>query len=444
MRESSAAGRSTRLAGPKRIGALTIVMAASVGLVACGGSGTATSKSLSGKATGVVTYWDRSGIALPPAMVKQFNASHKGLKVDLVEVNTTDEPTKLATAIRAGSVPDLVGMDDIEFGTFSSEHAMTNLQSEVNGLPYRSDLNSGQVSSVKYDGIFYGVPEYADLSVLFYNKTLFKAAGLDPASAPASLAAILTDAKAITKRDHGDYGFSFGGDCPGCTAFTMLPSIYATGQDLIRGNPFSHPTATVASSSALRATLTFYRALWADGLEPKADQTQAGTTWGLDFEHGNIGIFPGSYAIAAALQAEHAKFAWGMTTIPGPTGGYSTFDGGADLGIPKGSKNPAGALVFLKWLLQKSQQVQFPKYGYTPVRTDVLTPSFKSKYPLDAIALKGLQHGNLTLGPSANQVYHPLSGGWWTMVSDAVYGGNISGALAKGQSLFTSEIAQAG
>jgi hypothetical protein len=79
MQVSTSTGRSTRLAGPKRIGALSLAMAASVGLVACGGSGSTNSKSLSGKATGVVTYWDRSGIALPPAMVKQFNASHKGL-----------------------------------------------------------------------------------------------------------------------------------------------------------------------------------------------------------------------------------------------------------------------------------------------------------------------------------------------------------------------------
>jgi hypothetical protein len=72
-----------------------------------------------------------------------------------------------------------------------------------------------------------------------------------------------------------------------------------------------------------------------------------------------------------------------------------------------------------------------------------LTSSYKAKYPLDAIALKALAHGNLTVGPAATQIYHPLNGAWQAMFDLAVYQGQIAKALTTGQSMYAQEIASA-
>ena len=66
--------------------------------------------------------------------------------------------------------------------------------------------------------------------------------------------------------------------------------------------------------------------------------------------------------------------------LPGPNGGYSTFDGGDDFVIPAAAKNPSGAWEFIQWVLQTQQQDQYPDLGATPVRTDVLTPAFTAKH----------------------------------------------------------------
>lgn len=393
-----------------------------------------------GSASGVVTYWDRSGFTIPPLLVKQFNATHPHLKVEFTPVNTDLEPTKLATSIRAGTAPDLVGMDDIEIGQFIAQGEMENITPDIK--PMLSYLNKGQVESVTWPGGYYGFPEFADLSVLYWNKTLFKKAGLNPAAAPSNFAEILADAKKVTSLGHGDYGFSFAGECPGCENFTELPDVWATGQNVVKG-PINHLVPTVANNVPLKETLTLYHNLWADKLVPTSDETDTGTTWGQDFETGDIGIFPQDYGYSETLQTAHVKFQWGMTTLPGPDGGYSTFDGGADFGIPKGAKNASGALEFVKWALEKSQQLEYPANGVTPVRTDVLTPAYKTKYPLDAIALKALAHGNLTVGPAANDIYHPLNGAWQSMFDLAVYKGQISQALKTGQSDYSEEIASA-
>jgi multiple sugar transport system substrate-binding protein len=436
------------LPSKRYVWAAAAAVAATTALAACSSGNSSPAASsvtamASTGATGTVTYWDRSGISLPPALVKQFNATHPNLKVVYTAVNTAQEPTKLATAIRAGTAPDLVGMDDIEIGQFIAQGSMENVTTALKSMPAYSSLNKGQLRSVSWTGGYFGFPEYADLSVLYYNKTLFQKAGINPGDAPSNFAQILSDAKKVSALGNGDSGFTFAGECPGCENFTMLPDVWATGQDVVKG-PVNKQVPTVANNEPLKETLSLYHQLWADGLVPKSAQTDNGTTWGNDFETGKVGIIPMSYDYASTLQAAKVKFKWGMVPLPGPTGGYSTFDGGADFGIPQGSKNVKGALEFINWVLQQTQQSSFPAYGYTPVRTDVLTPAFKAKYPLDAVALKALANGNLTVGPAANNIYHPLSGAWQTMFDQAVYQGQITAALNTGQSMYAQEIASAG
>lgn len=421
-----------------RAAAILAIAASLVTFGAVSPAGASVEKASHSSATSVVTYWDRSDFTIPPLLVKQFNATHHNIRVEFTPVNTTIEPTKLATAIRAGTEPDLVGIDDIEIGQFIAEGAMENVTKYIK--PMLSYLNKGQAQSVSWPGGYYGFPEYADLSVLYWNKTLFKEAGLNPNAAPANFAEILADAKKVTALGHGKYGFSFAGECPGCENFTELPDVWATGQNVVKG-PVNHEVPTVENNVPLKETLTLYHELWADKFVPISDRTDTGTTWGDNFKSGNIGILPLSYDFAGTLQKAHVKFQWGMTTLPGPDGGYSTFDGGADFGILKGAKNPTGALEFVKWVLQKHQQLEYPSNGVTPVRTDVLTPAYKAKYPLDAIALKALAHGNLTVGPAATDIYHPLNGAWQTMFDLAVYEGQITKALKVGQSDYASEIA---
>ena len=71
------------------------------------------------------------------------------------------------------------------------------------------------------------MPYLGDLSVLWYNKTLFKQAGLDPNKPPTTFAQILADAKKISALGNGIYGFSFAGNCQGCLGFVMVPDLFA-------------------------------------------------------------------------------------------------------------------------------------------------------------------------------------------------------------------------
>src|SRR5580693_9894788 len=200
----------------RRAGYLSIVAvaaAATLALAACGSSGSSGSstspKTFGVNATGTVHFWARQATDGPAkALVKEFNATHKNLKVVLHLTPPNDDTSQLATAIRAGSVPDVVGLNDIDVPEFSHQNALMNLTKYINALPYRSSLSPGHLKLATYNGQDYGLPYLADLSVLWYNKKLFKEAGLNPNAPPADYAQIVAASAKISALGHGIYGYS--------------------------------------------------------------------------------------------------------------------------------------------------------------------------------------------------------------------------------------------
>jgi multiple sugar transport system substrate-binding protein len=421
----------------KRTLTFCVIVAAALVSAACGGSSSSSTSSTTFgvNATGTVHFWARQATDGPAkALVAGFNATHKNLKVVLHLTPPNDDTSQLATAIRAGSVPDVVGLNDIDVPTFSHEHALMDVTPYVNALPYKTALSPGHLKLATFDGKYYGLPYLADLSVLWYNKKLFKEAGLDPNSPPANYAEIVADSAKISALGHGIYGFSFAGNCQGCLGFTMLPSLWAVGTHLING-PLGTQTANVANNTPLKTMLQAYHIMWAKHETPVADQTQNGLTWGKDFEAGKVGILPGDYGFAAAFTTPAQKAEFADAPLPGVTGAsYSTFDGGDDFVIPAGAPNASGAWEFIKWALEAQQQAKYPSEGMTPIRTDVLTPAFSAANAYDAVALKALAKGSVEYTLAYDAVFNEPGSPWFKMFEEAVYNGNLPGGISEGQS----------
>jgi len=422
----------------RRMKVLIVLVVSAVAALsaACGSSGSSapSSKNFGVGATGTVHFWARQATDGPAkALVAGFNATHKNLKVVLHLTPPNDDTTQLATAIRAGSVPDVVGLNDIDVPTFSHENALMDITKYVNALPYKGSLSPGHLQLATIGSKYYGVPYLADLSVLWYNKTLFARAGLNPNNPPTSYAEIVTDAEKINALGHGISGFSFAGNCQGCLGFVMLPSLWAAGQHLISG-PLGTQKANVTGDAPLQQMLAAYRTMWSKHLTPAADQTQNGLTWGADFEAGKVGILPGDYGFAAAFKTPAQKAEFADAPLPAVSGGgYSTFDGGDDFVIPAGAPNPSGAWEFIQWALQAQQQDSYPSEGMTPIRSDVLTPSFAATNPYDAVALRALAKGSVEYTLAYDAVFNEPGSPWFKMFEAAVYSGNVNAGLQQGQ-----------
>ena len=388
-------------------------------------------------ATGVVHLWVRDATSqAADVLVPEFNSTHKNLKIVMTKTSPNDDTSTLATAIRAGDPPDLVGLNDIDVPEFEYEGALLNITNYVNQLPYKSALSPGHLALATVGKQYFGVPYLSDLSVLWYNKVLFKEAGI--ASPPTTFAEIASDAKAITALSTASkpiYGLSFAGDCQGCLGFVMLPDIWASGQHLITG-PLGHQKANITNNAPLEALLSVYAQIWANKEAPADSQTQNGTTWGQDFGEGNIGMLPGDYGFFSTFLKEGMPASdFADVPLPSENGGHgSTFDGGDDFVIPAGCKNPSGAWEVVQWFLSKSVQLQYAPNGESPVRTDIVTPAFEAKYPYDAVALSTLKYGSVEYTLAYDQVFNEPASPWLKMFDEAVYSNNVSQALKIGQS----------
>jgi multiple sugar transport system substrate-binding protein len=418
---------------------LAVLAAAAATVTACATASppvNVTAASFGDNATGTVVFWARSDtITAATPLVKEFNATHPHLKVVMDEIQDTQAVTELATAIRGHAAPDLVDLNDIYMPIFTQLDAFTDIGSLVKKLPYYKDLSPGHLNLATYDQKIYGVPYLADLSVLWINKTLFKKAGLNPDQPPRNFAQILADARRVNALGHGISGFSFAGDCSGCLGFTALPDIWAAGSDVIKG-PVDHQKGEVAGNKSVAELLSLYQTLWKDHLAPASDLTDTGATWGFDFAAGKVGIFPGGFG-TVVLEVPKSKLSqFADVPLPGPRGGYATFDGGDDLAIPTGAQNASGAWEFMKWVLAIKQQDQLPAFGYTPVRSDALTPAFEKANPLDVPALKALAHGVAPATTAYNSIFNQAGGPWLSMFQTAVFNGQIKPAMTAAQQGF--------
>src|SRR3954449_6074234 len=187
----------------KTISALAVAAALALGVVACGGSDSSgsgsgdKSASGSGPATGTITIWARD-VQKPfmGQLVDAYNKSHKA-QAKLSLIPSAQFVQKFGTAAASGTAPDVASIDLVFLPYFASQGALQDISEMSNGLPYKDSLSPAHRKLATYDGKTYALPFTAEASVLYYNKDLFKKAGLDPAKPPANYAEILDAAKKI-------------------------------------------------------------------------------------------------------------------------------------------------------------------------------------------------------------------------------------------------------
>ena len=89
------------------------------------------------------------------------------------------------------------------------------------------------------------------------------------------------------------------------------------------------------------------------------------------FATGKIGIAPsGAFAIGA-LNTQYPGVDYGITYLPGKDGGWSSFAGGDNLVVTKGTTKLPVIKEFLDFAYSLEGQTLLAKYGSLPVRGDL-------------------------------------------------------------------------
>lgn len=426
----------THLRRPRRA-----VLAAAVAITALALAGCSSSSSSSAGAAGgssddgtTLAMWTRAGTQTQTqALVDAYNAGHKN-KVKLTVFPNEQYPDKIATSAGAHALPDIFTSDVVFAPNYVNQGLWTDITGDVNALPFKGAVLPSHIKAGTADGKIYAVPHAADLSVMFYNKTLYKQAGLDPAKGPATLAEFADQARAVAKLGNGVHGTYFGGNCGGCVEFTFWPSVWADGGAVMN----DAGTTSTIDSPQVAAVFKVYHDLYADGSADPASKQEDGTTWLGALQSGKVGIAPGPSSWLPLIRAKGIDV--GVAPIPGVSGGASTFVGGDVAGIAATSSHQRQAWDFLSWTLGDSAQVGVvAKAGQIIARTDLASNQYAASDP-DVLAInKVMAAGHTPYALNFNATYNDPQSPWTSTLRGALFG-DAAGALAAGQSAITKSL----
>ena len=182
-------------------------------------------------------------------LVAMWNEKNPDRKINLTYIPHSEMVAKLAQAMASGEVPDLMGMDLIYAPQFEKAGQLVDITDKIKDWPELKTASPGHMTVATYEDRLYGVPLYADVSALFYNKDLFEKAGLDPNKPPTSLGEIREYADKITALGGDIKGYFLPGSCAGCNIFTVGPLMWAIGRHDRDGRAGDEPLQLAMASS---------------------------------------------------------------------------------------------------------------------------------------------------------------------------------------------------
>ena len=390
--------------------------------------------SLPASAAQLSMYVRASGADAAQGMVDLWNSTHDD-QIEITVIPDNQMVTKLATGVQSGDVPDIISFDLIYMPDFMRADFLQDLTAELKDDPNQAKVAKAYQDLATYDGKLYGTGFTPDVSILLYNKGLFKQAGLDPDKPPTSLAQIHDYAKKIRAVAPDVYGYYISGSCPGCNIFTMAPMMWASGAKLLpkeAGDP-------ILEGASIKEVLSTFHDMWTEGLIPPDAQSDTGNNFQAVFETGKIGMQgSGGFAIAS-LKKNHPEIDFGIAFLPGvKEGEASSFVGGDVIAIPVGSKNPDVALQFIKWQLTDEAQLEgLAKNLVLPSRTDLADNKYFEQESRYITTAKAVGIGQVPWVFHFNDMVNSDASPWIGMLQTAIFDGKIDEAIDAARAKMT-------
>ncbi len=337
---------------------------------ACGGS---SGSSEAQSASGPIKVWlsnNPEEIAWGKAMVQEWNSAHPDQKVTAQEIpagKTSEEV--IGAAITAGNAPCLVfNTSPAAVPQFQKQGglvALDGFQGATDYIKARSGDAADQYASP--DGKFYQIPWKQNPVMIFYNKDLFKKAGLDPAKpALGTYDEFLAASKKIV-----DSGAAPSAIAPAPTSeffqswFDFYP-LYAAESG---GKQTVENGKATFDDAAGKDVWNFWSQMYQKGYSPK--EAYNGDSFA---DKKSAMAVVGPWAIAAYGD----KVNWGVAPVPTKTatdpGEVHTFTDAKNIGLYSACKNQKTAWNVLKFATSKEQDGKLlEKTGQMPIRSDLPT-----------------------------------------------------------------------
>jgi multiple sugar transport system substrate-binding protein len=342
----------------------TVVALAAAVLAAAGV--TATSLASTAKTTGPtkITFWvgflpSTHELKVLKALIAEYNQKNPSVQVD---VTGGIRDPKIIAAIRSGNPPDVVSsFASSNVGSFCSTGAWIDLGPLLKASHISpSVFPKASRYYTQYNGVRCALPMLADTFGLYYNKTLFKQAGI--AAPPKTFSELTADAKKLTQKS-SDGSFKVVGYDPASAFYDDQPpkiTFYAPlfGAKYVDSKGHSILSKDPGWTKYFRWQKSLIDYYGWDKLQ--RFQSKLGQEFSASnaFETGQLAMTVDGEWRVAFIQDEHPSLNYGTAPMPvddaHPELYGAGYINGTIIGIPKGVKHKDQAWALVKYLATSS------------------------------------------------------------------------------------------
>ena len=289
-----------------------------------------------------VVTWDATTTAYLTAQKEAFEASHPGVTIEYVDCESGNEyGVKVSTMLAGGDTSDVIMLKEND--------QVVQWQASGFAAPLTDYIGSYDMSgfvgiekNYAIDGVQYGIPFRSDFWVLFYNKDLFDAAGVEYPTNDMTWDQYAELAKKLTDKEKDIYGTHYH------TWLSTVANWAVCGTDY-----------TLADGNY--DNLLYFYKLYQD-LEDYgacmsfADLKASGLKYGAAFENGNIAMMPMGYWQVSTfindIKAGTASLNWGIVAVPHAEGVAAGSSFGNMTGVMMNAKSEKKDLAweYMSWL----------------------------------------------------------------------------------------------
>ena len=337
-----------------------------------------------------------------------FEKENPGIKVKPVYTGTYQESiVKALTAHKSGQPPTTAILLSTDMFTLIDEDAIVNFESIAGGndTAWIKSFYPAFMANSQAGGKTWGIPFQRSTIVLYWNKELFKEAGLDPNKAPASWDEMLAYAQKLTKKDASGNVTQWGVQIPssGFPYWLFQGLTTPNGVELMN----AAGTETYFDKPAVVEALQY----WVDLGRKHKVHPPGVVEWGTtpkDFFERKVAMIWTTTGNLTNVK-NNAKFDFGVAMLPAHKRRGSPTGGGNFYVFKKASKEQQEAAVKLaKFMTQPERAAQWGiDTGYVAVRPDAWkTPKMQEYvkgFPVAAVARDQLEFSVAELSTHDNQ-----------------------------------------
>ncbi|MGW2176880.1 extracellular solute-binding protein [Streptomyces sp. NPDC001732] len=347
------------------ITATALVAALALAATACGSDDSESNGAKgSGELSGTVTWWDTSTAGSEDKVFKKiaedFTKKHPKVKIKYVNVPFGDAQNKFKNAAQSGSdAPDVIRSEVAWTPEFADLGYLAPLDGTA-ALKNPGDFLKQAAASTKYKDKTYAVPQVIDSMGVFYNKKIFKEAGVEVPETVADLKAVSKKIKEKT----GKTGMYLRGD----DAYWFLSFLYGEGGDMVDA---STKSVTIDSPAGVKAMKVVKDLV--DSGAAKTDATDGWENMQASFKDGKVAMMiNGPWAVADTYAGKEFKDKanLGIAPVPAGSAAQGAPQGGHNLAVYAGSKNLDASYAFVEYMTSTETQAKVTKeLSLLPTRT---------------------------------------------------------------------------